>query len=252
MERTSKLYLNFLIFIGFIAACNSSDLNPTYTKNQLVVVVDKSSSVSYEDKISDVRNELFRNFNSAYDSAMDLIQYSLFTINEQTKSFADPVRFNKKCGAMQKGARTDKKTYKDWQEVKNIWINSQVQKITDLIHQNPQSQSTDVFSIFTGLQHTQAFDGPWDRIRVLIYSDMIHTMDGHNMRKGLNKENAFEKGKVELRDLLQHGRIKKGDTKNLFLTIYTPTKMEDPSTIELFWKGFFEEWGLPESQYQFQ
>jgi hypothetical protein len=183
---------------------------------------------------------------------MNDIQLSRFIINGDTRVFPEPERFNIECPNPRPESRSEVEAFQNWQVEKTKWISNQVKQVINLIKQPPYSSSTDVFSIFSGLEQVQRVDGPWDNIRVLVFSDMIHTMNGHNMKSGLTASNAVLKGKEECLSLISQGTIKKGSFNNIYLTIYTPDEMTESAIISAFWKGFFEEWGLQETQYHFE
>jgi hypothetical protein len=242
-----------LIGILFITSCiTAPEQTERQEKNQLVIVIDKSKSVTYTNKLSNIESELKRSFQETYGKAMDHIQLSRFIINGDTRIFPEPERFNIPCPNPHPESRSEVEAFQNWQVEKTKWISNQGKQVINLIKQPSYSTSTDVFSIFSGLEQVQRVDGPWDHIRVMIFSDMIHTMNGHNMKKGLTASNAFAKGKEECRSLITQGTIRKGSIGNVYLAIYTPDEMPESAIISAFWKGFFEEWGLPETQYHFE
>ena len=246
-------YCLSLISILFITSCiETPEIREEPAKNQLVIVLDKSNSVTYNSKLLNIESELKRNFQEMYGRSLDHIQLSKFIINGDTRIFPEPERFNIPCPNPNPESRSEVTAFQNWQVEKTKWISSQIRNTIDLIKQPPYSMRTDVFSIFSGLEQVQRVDGPWDRIKVMIFSDMIHTVSGRNMKKGLTEANAFEKGKEECRSLMAQGTIKKGSLGNVYLTIYTPDTMPESAVISGFWKGFFEEWGLGESQYHFE
>jgi hypothetical protein len=252
MELNLRFCLN-IICILFVQSCVSPPPPPEKEyKNQLVIVIDKSNSVTYKNKTENIESELRRNFQEAYGKALDHIQLSRFTINGDTRTFPEPVRFDVPCPDPQPESRSEVEAFQNWQIQKAKWISSQIKQTLENIEQPPYASRTDVFSIFSGLEQVQYVDGPWDEVRVMIFSDMIHTVNGKNMRQGLTQDNAFEKGKEQCKALIDQGTIRKVSTSNLYITVYTPDNMPESSLFSAFWKGFFEEWGLPESQYHFQ
>ena len=246
-------YCLSLISIFFISSCISTpEPSVKPLKNQLVIVLDKSNSVTYDSKLNNIESELKRSFQEMYAKSLDHIQLSRFVINSDTRIFPEPERFNIPCPNPNPESRSEVTAFQNWQIEKTKWISNQIRHTMDQIKKPPYSMSTDVFSIFSGLEQVQRVDGPWDNIKVLIFSDMIHTVSGRNMKKGLTEANAFEKGKEECKSLMAQGTIKKGSIGNVYLTIYTPDTMPDSRVISAFWKGFFEEWGLSETQYHFE
>jgi hypothetical protein len=242
-----------LAFLFFITSCISTpEPVEKEQKNQLVIVLDKSASVTYNNKLDNIESELKRNFQEIYGRSRNHIQLSKFVISGDTRIFPEPVRFSTPCPNPNPESRSEVEAFQNWQVEKNKWISNQIKHTVDHIKKEPYSSSTDVFAIFSGLEQVQRVDGPWDKIKVLVFSDMIHTVSGHNMKAGLTESNSLSKGKEECRILLNNGTIKKGSLENVYLTIYTPDNMPESGLISTFWRGFFEEWGLPESQYHFE
>ena len=242
-----------LVFLFFITSCASTpEVTEREEKNQLVIVLDKSNSVTYDNKLDDIESELKRNFQELYAKSRNNIMLSKFVISGDTRIFPEPERFNVPCPNPNPESRSEVEAFQNWQVEKTKWISNQIKNTITQIKKKPYSSSTDVFAIFSGLEQVQRVDGPWDKVKVMIFSDMIHTVSGHNMKAGLAESNAFSKGKEECRLLINNGTIRKGSFANLYLTIYTPDNMPESGVISTFWKGFFEEWGLPETQYHFE
>lgn len=242
-----------LVLLFFITSCASTpETTEREIKNQLVIVLDKSNSVTYDNKLDDIESELKRNFQDLYGKSRNHIQLSKFVISGDTRIFPEPERFTLACPNPNPESRSEVEAFQNWQVEKSKWVSSQIKNTINEIKKTPYASRTDVFAIFSGLEQVQRVDGPWDNIKVMIFSDMIHTVSGHNMKEGLTESNALSKGKDECRVLINNGTIKKGSFENIYLTIYTPDNMPASGTISTFWKGFFEEWGLPESQYHFE
>jgi hypothetical protein len=252
MELNLKLFLSSLIYIVAGSACTSKPDLDKSSKNQLVVVIDKSKSVTFNSRIETIKSNLTREFETVYKYATNNIQYSGFTITEDTRVFPSPHRFERRCNNFNPENRTEQQELDDWYAEKERWYSDNINETIKSLEAEPTSKSTDIFSALSGVQQVQTTGGPWDSVNVIIFSDMINTTDGHNMRRGLTLENALAKGKSECQVLINQGRLKKGNTGNLYLTIYTPDNMSETTNVNLFWKGFFEEWGLAVDQYHFE
>lgn len=252
MVLNSRLFLS-LICILLIHSCVTPPPPPEKeSKNQLVIVIDKSASVTYGNKISNIQSELKRIFNDVYGKSTEHIMLSKFVINGDTRIFPEPVRFNLACPNPHPESRSEVEALQNWKIEKAKWVSARINETVDVIKQPPYSSSTDIFAIFSGLEQVQRVDGPWDEIKVLVFSDMINTANGRNMRQGLTEGNAFAKGKEACRSLISQGSLSKKNIDNLYITIYTPDKMPDSGIVSAFWKGFFEEWGLAEEKYHFE
>jgi hypothetical protein len=81
---------------------------------------------------------------------------------------------------------------------------------------------------------------------------MINTCAPVNMLNEITVSNAQEKGKRVCQSLIDDGQISKENTDKLHLTIYTPENMNKTALVSQFWKGFFGNWGLKETQYHFE
>jgi hypothetical protein len=259
MVLSLRLFLSLFIVITLVYCTNTSGTsntnvpNESKAENQIVVaVVDKSQSVTFNNNKDKIQQELKQKFDKIYKNSYQNIQYALLTINNNTRVIPDFNRFHKECPNMNPESRSQEQALEDWQEDKKKWLNESCTRILNLIQQKPSSNSTDIFGIFSGVTEVQKTDGPWDKIEIVIFSDMIHTLDGHNMMQGLTTENAYQAGKNECQTLLAQNSISKANNKNLHFTIYTPDKLDNSGSIRLFWKGFFEKWGLTENQWQFE
>jgi hypothetical protein len=252
MVLNSRLFLS-LICILLIHSCVTPPPPPEKeSKNQLVIVIDKSASVTYENKISNIQSELKRIFNEVYGKSSEHIMLSKFVINGDTRIFPEPVRFNIPCPNPYPESRSEVEALQNWKIEKAKWMSARINETVSLIKKPPYSSSTDIFAIFSGLEQVQRVDGPWDAIKVLVFSDMINTANGRNMKQGLTEGNAFNKGKEECKELISQGSLSKKNIDNLYITIYTPDQMPESGIISAFWKGFFDEWGLPEEKYHFE
>jgi hypothetical protein len=251
MELSSKLLRSASLLI-LLTGCYASDTKPKSPKNQLVIVLDKSQSVSYENKIANVFLNLKAAFKNTYTNCYEGIQFSKFEINGDTRVFPAPIRFELKCPTINPESRSEQLALQSWQLNRDKWLNVQATNIANQIKETPNSKTTDVFSIFEGLQQVQKSDGPWDRINVLIFSDLINTTSVLNMNSIVNNSNPHQLGKNICASLVQTGRIRKGNLQNIYITIYPPDRMQHTLQYNSFWKGFFQEWGIPDNQYRFE
>src|SRR5687768_18480320 len=129
-----------LICILLIHSCVSPPPPPEKEyKNQLVIVIDKSNSVTYDNKISNIQSELKRNFNEVYGKSLHHIQLSKFVINDDTRIFPEPVRFNIPCPNPDPESRSEVEALQNWQVEKAKWISSRITETVNLIRQPPYS-----------------------------------------------------------------------------------------------------------------
>jgi hypothetical protein len=248
-----KLSLNLILAASLLTACGMTDKHVPAHKCQVVVVFDKSNSVSFSDKIPTLEKGLKQSFAVSYTTATKDIQYSRLIINGQTNIFPVPDRFSKPCLYPDPHTRLEQQEFDDWQTEKRRWMKNGVVQIIQLIQSPCTSNSTDVFSIFDGIRQVQKNNGPWDSINVIIFSDMINTTRLINMNtKDITVANASDKGKSICQSLINSKRLTPGETENLFLTIYTPGNMTQTAFVYHFWEGFFKQWGLHEDHYNFQ
>ena len=148
MVLNLRLFLS-LICILLIHSCVSPPPPPEKEyKNQLVIVIDKSNSVTYDNKIENIQSELKRIFNEVYGKSLDHIQLSKFVINGDTRIFPEPVRFNLPCPNAHPESRSEVSALQNWQMEKAKWISTRISETVRAIQQPPYSNSTDVFSIF--------------------------------------------------------------------------------------------------------
>ena len=63
-----------LLLLFFITSCASTpEVTEREEKNQLVIVLDKSNSVTYDNKLDDIESELKRNFQELYNKSRNNI-----------------------------------------------------------------------------------------------------------------------------------------------------------------------------------
>jgi hypothetical protein len=254
MEPILKLFLSACCMVVCIS-CGEVDASaPAHPsgKNLLIIVVDKSHSVSYAKQKDKISSELKRKFSDTYDSSYEDLQIARMTIEGSTKPFAEHIRFLKKCPAIDPQSRSEEQELENWRHEKKRWLDKNRNEVLQLIDSTNYSNKTDIFNIFGGIQDAQENSGPWDKVDVIIFSDMIHTLNDLNMQKGLTVANAYGEGQAAFQSLLKEKRIERGGTQDIRITIYTPDEMNSADAIKLFWKGFFEEWGLNGSQVIFQ
>jgi hypothetical protein len=252
MVPNSKLCHKFPLVALLIAGCNTIQAPGPRYKCQAVIIVDKTNSVDYTDKLPLLQQELARNFELTYGSATKNIQSSRLIITGITKVFPDLNHFSKDCPDAEEESRSEEEAREKWKMEKRKWMADELKYVISLIKSPCNSNTTDVFSIFSGIQQVQQNNGPWDSINVFIFSDMINTSSPINLLTDITLNNAHEKGKTICQNLIDHGQISSGNTENLYLTIYTPDKMEKPAIVNQFWKGFFQQWGLQDTHYHFE
>src|SRR5690349_12571356 len=109
-----------LISILFITSCVSAPQpKEKEEKNQLVIVIDKSKSVTYSNKLNNIESELKRNFQEYYGKSLEHIQLSRFIINGDTRIFPEPDRFNLRCPNTQPESRSEVEAFQNWQVEKS-------------------------------------------------------------------------------------------------------------------------------------
>lgn len=252
MERNLKSSLKLISIALVIVSCIPADKQDKHHKCQMVVILDKTNSVNFNSRLPMLESELARNFKIVYQSALQDIQFSKLKIVGDTRVFPDIDRFGKNCLYPHPDSRSEELEFQNWQADKKLWIMKELKQTMQLIKDSCKSNTTDIFGIFDGIQQVQQNNGPWDSITVLIFSDMINTTNIINMKRGMNINNAFSKGKSICQSLLRNGQLTLGHTGNLYMTIYTPDNMGQTGEVHLFWKGFFEQWGLRDDHYNFQ
>lgn len=251
MERNLKLSISVLCCLLIFNSCAAQSApDRKAPRKQVVVVLDKSKSVTYDSKAAVIKTWLKRKFLDVYGEAKDVFQYSTIFINDQTRVFPAPVNFTARCLYPEPATRLEEMELTKWKAKKNKWLNKHVDSLYNQIMMPPNGKRTDIYSMFEAVQNVQKSNGPWEEITVLVFSDMVHTASGDF--KQLTIENAYAKGRDACAKLVRQMRIAKGNTANLRFHIYTPDNMSNTHIVNLFWKGFFAEWGITESQYQFQ
>lgn len=254
MIQNLKLLLSLFVLINSFSGCYDSEAaqNESLFKSHLVVVVDKSVSVTYNNRFTNIQENLKSHFKATYDNVMNDIQFVSLIIDGNTRVVPEYNHFENNCPYIKPETLSQKKAIGNWKQQRNKWLHAKRLEVERLVQQPPTSRSTDIFSALKGIQLTQSTNGPWNKINVLIFSDMIHTIDGQDIRRGINQNNANDKGKLACLELVQKSMIRKGGNQNLYLTIYTPDNFNNSSVIHTFWEGFFEEWGIPRKNWRFE
>lgn len=248
--RSSRSLLSLIVAAIVLAGCGRPEVLVTH-KCQLLVVLDKTNSVSYVRKRPHIQDELLRRFNGTYGGATKDIASWLLVITGNTNVFAVPARFGEDRPIGEEDSREQQQKVQRWNTEKRIWLADRVKDIGSLIDSPCGSNRTDIFSIFNGIGQVQKEGRPGDSVTVIIFSDMVNTSGPINMlNKGLSVDNAREKGKAICSAMMKRGEV--SGTENLDLTIYTPDEMENSGVVKLFWDGFFEQWGLKPEQYHFE
>jgi hypothetical protein len=242
-----------LAALVFLIGCVGNDMAvvPKH-KCQLVVVLDKTNSVTYVQKREHIRQELMSKFDRTYDGATNNIQSSLLVITGSTSVFPVLYRFEVQLPAGEDDNRGYQEALLQWNTEKRKWLAGRVKEVVGRIDSPCRSNTTDIFSIFSGIAQVQKNDGPWDSINVMVFSDMVNTCSSLNMRSGVNIQNAREKGKTMCKDLIAGGRMAATGNENLYFKVYTPDMMENTEAVNLVWTSFFQQWGLKPDQYRFE
>jgi hypothetical protein len=251
MVRSLKLFLNLFMGTLMLAGCKEDPVTPAH-KCQVLVVLDKTSSVSYAKSLPRIQKELTSRFAQTYASASKDIQSSLLVITSDTKVFPVPNRFGTDKPKDDDGSRGSQQAIQHWNTEKRKWLLNRVDEIVALIDSPCTSNTTDVFSIFNGIEQVQKNDGPWDSINVVVFSDMVNTCRPINMVKDIDITNARAKGESVCGDFMKQRRISGEGNDNLYLTIYTPDDMKNTAEVNQFWAGFFEQMGLKPTHYRFE
>lgn len=252
MVRNSRSLLKWLAAVLVLGGCGRQQDAPLAHRCQLVVVLDKTASVSYTRKLPLIQPELLRAYSRTYATATKDIQSSLLIIKDNTRVFPELFRFDMDHPVGDEESRIYQQELLQWNTGKRKWLADRVKDIVDRMDSPCRSNTTDVFSIFSGIDQVQKNDGKWDSIEVLIFSDMVNTCKPINMRRGVTVDNAKAKGTAICADLIERGQISASGNENLRFTIYPPDDMENTGAVQLFWNGFFDRWGLKPGQYRFE
>src|SRR5688500_3014359 len=96
MVLNLKFLVSVLFYIHLVIGCNigSNDTNMREPKKQLVIVIDKSQSVTYNTKVERVRASLNDFFEETYGNIYENIQFSQFIIDGNTSVFPKPIKFH--------------------------------------------------------------------------------------------------------------------------------------------------------------
>jgi hypothetical protein len=242
LKSFHKIIIGTLLF----SSCGSRDIARKY---QAVVVIDKTSSIGFS-KLDQLKQKLAINIEQTYALSTD-IQLALLRITGNTEVIPEFDRFEEEC-PIDDGGRTYQTALLRWKTKKRKWIFEEMKQIDSLIDSACKNNTTDILSIFRGIQQAQKSHEPWDSINVYILSDMTNTSGHLNLLKIKSFDTAFNKGKMVCQDLIAQGQISTGNTEKLNLIIYTPGNMQNTNNVEGFWEGFFRQWGLKENQYQFE
>lgn len=248
--RSSRSFLKLILAAVILTGCGRPDVLVTPHKCQLLVVLDKTNSVSYVRKRSHIQEELVRRFNGAYaDATKDIACWSM-VITGNTNVFAVPERFGKDRPEGEEDSREQQERVQRWNSEKRVWLAERVKEIGAGIDSACHNNRTDIFSIFNGIGQVQKEAGKGDSVMVIIFSDMVNTSGPMNLLRDLTMDNARDKGKAVCSQMMRRGEM--SGTENLDLTIYTPDEMENSAEVKLFWDGFFGQWGLRQDQYHFE
>jgi hypothetical protein len=255
MELNLKSLIKFLTIAFLIEGCGMTDKPDPASfphKCQTVIIIDKTNSVSFTSRLPKVQQEISHKLGDIYATTTKGIQSAHLIITGNTKVFPDYNYFRSAYPEGDEESRTFQQSLLNWKTEKRKWISEEVKQVVALIESPCNSNTTDIFSIFSGIQQAQKNNAPWDSVTVIIFSDMINTCAPVNMLNEITVSNAQEKGKKVCQNLINTGQIVTENTKNIYLTIYTPDKMKKTAEVNQFWKGFFENWGLLDSQYHFE
>lgn len=252
MVRISRSSSSLFAAALFLMACGPDTMVTPEHKCQLVVVVDKTNSVSYIQKRDHIQQELASKFTQTYACATKDIQCSLLIINGNTSVFPIPFRLDKNRPETEAGSRGGEQALHEWNTQKRRWLTDRVKDVMTRIENPCSSNTTDVFSIFNGIGQAKKNNGPWDSVVVVIFSDMVNTCRPVNMVKEIDMTNARAKGRAICSDLIKSGQIEETGNEHLYLTIYTPDEMKNTGAVNQFWTGFFDRWGLRPNQYRFE
>lgn len=248
MAANLKSFHKAIIVVLLLSGCGPKIPSPKY---QAVIVVDKTNSIVYSDPAK-LKQEIARGLEQTYNAAKDDIQLSILKITGKTQVIPAFDRFEEQYPDEEDEGRTYQAELLRWKARKRTWISDQERLIDSLIECPCKSNTTDIFSIFNGIQEAKENHEPWDSVNVYILSDMTNTSAPFNMSKLTSFDTALNRGKMVCQDLIAQGQISAGSIKNLHLIIYTPGNMQNTGLIKRFWEGFFKQWGLTESQYQFE
>jgi hypothetical protein len=245
MVLNSRSFLSPLLAVLVFSRCQPAPKPHC----QAVIVLDKTNSVSYAKRWPLLRQEITEDFVRTYFTAIENIQCSRLIITGNTRFSPEVSRFDEVRPNAE--GRSGEEDLEKWEEDKQDWIDREANRVDSLVSVRCTSNTTDIFSIFSGIQQVQRTNGSWDSVKVFIFSDMVNTAGPDNMnRMPLDSANAM--GREVCKRLIRQGQITAGNTENIYLTIYTPDTMDHPALVNLFWKGFFAEWGLSEKHYHFE
>jgi hypothetical protein len=240
-----------LLAVLLLAGCGQEPKAPPH-KYQLLVVLDKSKSVTYQEKRDHIKAALTEAYNHTYAPATKDIQSSILVITGSTNVFPELYQFEMNYPEGEEGSRMYEDLLHKWDIAKRKWLSERVQEVLARIDSPCTSNTTDIFSIFSGISQVQQNGGPWDSIVVVIFSDMVNTRGSMNMVREINMGNAKAKGREVCSRLITSGEMSRMGNGNLYFTIYTPDNMGRTNEIYQFWTGFFEQWGLRPEQVRFE
>ncbi len=255
MELNLKSFLKFLTIAFLIEGCGMTDKPDPASfphKCQAVVIIDKTNSVSFTSKLPKLQKEINDKLETTYATATKGVQSAHLIITGNTNVFPEYNYFRSLYPEGDEDSRTYQQALLNWKTEKRKWIFQEVKQVVTLIEGPCNNNRTDVFSIFSGIQQAQKNNAPWDSVNIIIFSDMINTCGPLNMLKQITVSNAQGKGKEVCQSLLNNGEISRENIDKLYLTIYTPENMVNTNVVSQFWKGFFGNWGMKDTQYHFE
>jgi hypothetical protein len=248
MEVISKSCLKLLVATIFLMGCGFP-ASPVTHDYQAVVVLDKTNSVDYTGRLSHLEEDLKGKFSASYALATKYIQCSRLYITDNTSPFPEIDHFDKPYPVGDDRSAVLKQQL--WQMAKKKWIYDELALADSLITVHCHANTTSVFPIFSGIQQIQHSKDPLDTTNVFIFSDMTNTCPPLNMLSGLSVAEAYTKGKSVCQGLISQGQVSADNVDKLFITIYAPNNVKNGEAVYQFWKGFFKQWGVPDSHYQF-
>jgi hypothetical protein len=256
MKPSLKLSLKLFILLPFIFTILGCDCDVEFdagTNNKIFVIVDESASVVYgsKDKVKGIISGGFENTFRYMRKPLEFFQCSIST---QTNVVPHSYSFSIDFPDQNQGEATIRKEVNDWEAEKSIWINNSVDSLTRQVIDS-KSGNTDVFGMFEAIEQIAKNLKPKDTLNILVFSDMKHSASGYELANILENRNATQFGKEESTRIMKPLRI--GDYSNTphpyyNFQIITPDNFTNTSKIVKFWNSFFEEWGLPKKQFNFQ
>jgi hypothetical protein len=251
MELNLKSFLSIsYVFLGLFftpSGCedDTSVAEKSGGNNKLLVVVDQSASVSYQQKRGEVGGIISDAFNKTYKNVKAPTAYFVSNITTHTNVVAKPVPFNEVYpDAESMGRASFTKKIGTWRSERNKWINTAVKNITQNIL-TPKSGDTDVYSVFQSIDMISNELTKSDTLNILFFSDMKQSTSNYELESLLKTNNPEALAKKECARILKEKGIKPLNNRfHCNIRVAIPDQFQNSGLIVQYWNAFFKVWGL--------